>query len=215
MNRADGVLHVAERPGLHPVAVDLDRRAREGACDETRDHHPVLPLLPRADRVEKARDNAVELAFLVEGEREELVHGFRVGVEPPAFGHRTVHPPVPFLERAFFAVIAVDLGARRDEHSLAELRAVLEHDLRPLDVRDHGEDGLLDDQPDSHGRGEVVDDVALVDELADHRAREHRLDDEVELRIVEETLDVSVRPRRDVVECVDLPALVEQELGKM
>ena len=42
--------------------------------------------------------------------------------------------------------------------------------------------GLLDDQPDADRRGEVVDDVALVDELAHDRRREHRVDDEVEVR---------------------------------
>jgi len=66
-------------------------------------------------------------------------------------------------------MVAVHLGARRDEHALVELGAVLEDGLRPLDVGDHRVDGLLDDQPDADSRSEVIDDIAFVDELADDR----------------------------------------------
>jgi hypothetical protein len=107
-------------------------------------------------------------------------------------------------------VVAVDLGARRDEHALAELAAVAEHGLGSLDVRDHRVDRLFDDQPDADRRGQVVDDVALVDDLAHDRGREHGVDYEVEVAPVPEVGDVVERAGRDVVEDEDLPAVREE-----
>ncbi len=75
--------------------------------------------------------------------------------------------------------------------------------------------GLVDDQLDAHHRREVVHDVALVDELAHHRGREHGLDDEMKVGALAQMRDVLVRSGRDVVEGEDLPALVEQELRKV
>ena len=85
------------------------------------------------------------------------------------------------VERRLLAVVAVDLRGRGDEDALAEAVAVVEHDLRSLDVRDERVHGLLDDQPDADGGREVVDDVALVDELVDDGRLQHRVDDEVEV----------------------------------
>ena len=68
---------------------------------------------------------------------------------------------------------------------------MLEHDLRALEVRDERVDGLLDDEPDAHRGCEVIDDVALVDELVDHGAVEHRVDDEMEVAIPAQVLDVA------------------------
>ena len=141
---------------------------RERLLDEAGDDHPVLALLPGADGVEEAADHAVELSFLVEGEAQELVHGLRVRVEPAPFGHGAVDAAVVLLQRPLLAVVAVHLGARGDEDALAEVVAVLEHDLRALDVRDHRVHGLFDDQPHADRRRQVVDHVDAVDELADH-----------------------------------------------
>ena len=77
-----------------PVTVDLERIACKSASDEARNHHSVLALLPRADRVEEAGDDAVEVTLLVESKREELVHGLGVGIEPAALGDRAVDPAV-------------------------------------------------------------------------------------------------------------------------
>jgi len=66
---------VAERAGLHPIAVNFERVPRERAPDEAWDDHPVLPLLSRADGVEEAGNHAIEVALLMETQREELVHG--------------------------------------------------------------------------------------------------------------------------------------------
>ena len=75
---------------------------------------------------------------------------------------------------------------------------------------------LLDDQADADGGGQVVDDVALVDELADDRRREHGLDDEVEVRRDRgRCATFASRPGGDVVQRPDLAAVVEQQLGEM
>ena len=181
---------MAEAAGLLAVAVDLDRLAGERALDEARDDHAVHAGLARADGVEQARDDAVEAALVRVGEREELVHRLRVGVGPAALGGRAVDPAVGLAQRALLAVVAVDLAGRRDQHALAEAVAVVEHDLGALDVGDDRADGLLDDEAHADGRGQVVDDVALVHELVDDRRREHGVDDEVEVVAVEQVGDV-------------------------
>ena len=112
-------------------------------------------------------------------------------------------------------MVAVDLGARRDEHSLVEAVAVLEHRLRAPDVRDHRQHRLLDDQPDADRCREVVDDVAAVHELADDGGRQHRVDDEMEPLALAKMEDIGLLARREVVEGEDLPTLVEQQLAQM
>ena len=66
-------------------------------------------------------------------------------------------------------MVAVDLRGGRDEDALAEAGAVLEDGLRPTNVREERMDGLLDDEPDADRGREVIDDVALVHELTEHR----------------------------------------------
>ena len=144
------------------------------------------------------------------GEGEELVHGLRVGVRPALLRGRAVDPPVGLDERPLLAMVAVDLRGRRDEHAFAEAVAVLEHDLRSAQVRHERLHRLLDDEPHADRRGQVVDDVALVDELVDDRPVQHRVDDQVEVLAVAEMLDVVQRAGREVVEHPDLVAFIEQ-----
>jgi hypothetical protein len=61
----------------------------------------------------------------------------------------------------------------------------------------------------------MEDDVALVDELAHDRGREHGVDDEVKIRPFPELLDVAVGAGRQIVQGEDLPALAEQMLREM
>ena len=72
----------------------------------------------------------------------------------------------------------------------------------------------LDDQAHADHRGEVVDDVATVHELADDRRREHRIDNEMEPRPIGEMEDIALRARREIVEGEDLCPRVEQELER-
>jgi len=55
-------------------------------------------------------------------------------------------------------------------------------------------------------------DVALVDQLADHRGREHGLDDDVEPRTVDQVPDIHLGSGREIVEREYLPALLQQVL---
>ena len=112
-------------------------------------------------------------------------------------------------------MVAVDLGARRDEHRPLEARAVLEHVLGALDVRKQRSAGLLDDQAYAYGSGQVVHDVAPVHELADDGLREHGVDHEVEALAVAEVEDVRLLAGREVVESEDFHSFVEEELGQV
>ena len=143
-------------------------------------------------------------------EREELVHRLRVRIRPALLRRRPVDPPVGLDERPLLAVVAVDLGGRGDQHALAEPVAVLEDDLGATQVRHERLHGLLDDQTDADRRSEVVDDVALVDELVDDRPVEHGVDDEMESVTIPEVLDVVERSGREIVEHPHLVPFVEQ-----
>jgi hypothetical protein len=112
-------------------------------------------------------------------------------------------------------VVAVHLRARSDEDPLVEAVAVVENDLRPFEVRDQRAHRLLDDQADAHRSREVVDDVTLVDELAHDGVLQHGVDDEVEPGPLAEVGDVAVGARRKVVERIDLPPVVEEELAQV
>src|SRR4051794_23398550 len=209
--RADRVLHMAEAARLRAVAVNLDRASREGRTDEARDHHSVLAALPRADGVEEAGDDAVESALLVIGECQKLVERLRLGIRPATRRRRPVQTAALLVERLGLAAVAVYLGGRSDEHALAEAIAVLQHVLRPLDVRDECVHRLLDDQPYADGGCEVEDDVAAMHELVDDRRLQHGVDDQMEVAALAEMRDVPLGARREIVECEDLPAVAEEE----
>ena len=182
--RPHRVLHVAEAARLRAVTMHLEGLVCECRRHEPRDDHPVLAALARADGVEQPDDDAVEVALPVVCECEMLVHRLRVGIEPATGRRRAVDPPVVLVERPLLTVIAVDLGARRDQDALAEAARVIEHGLGALDVRHHGPDRVLDDEPHADRRREVIDDVALVDQLVDDGGGEDRVDDEVEGRVL-------------------------------
>ncbi len=76
-------------------------------------------------------------------------------------------------------------------------------------------DRLLHDQADADRGREVVDDVALVDELVHDRGGEHGVDDEVEARLLPQVGDVSQRAGGEVVQAVDLPAVREQRAAQV
>jgi hypothetical protein len=92
-------------------------------------------------------------------------------------------------------VVAVHLGGRGDQNTLAEPVAVVEHHLGALEVDDERVHRLLDDQPDADRRRQVVDDVALVDELVDDGRVEHGVDHEMEPRVGLQVRDVFQRAR--------------------
>ena len=182
-----------KRPCLAAVAVYLERSAGQRPLDEARDHHSVLASLTRADRVEQPGDHAVQLTSLVVGEGEVLVHRFGIGVQPALFRRRPIDAPIVLREWLLGAVIAVNLGARGDEHPFTEAVAVFEHRLGALDVRDHRVDRLLDDQPDADGSREMEDHIAPMGELADDRVRQDGVDDEVKVRPLAELARCSIR----------------------
>jgi hypothetical protein len=112
-------------------------------------------------------------------------------------------------------VVAVDLRGRRDEHALAEPRAVVQHDLGSFEIRDDGVHRLLDDQPRADRGREVEHRVDLVDELVHHRAMQDAVDDEMERGVVAQVLDVLERAGGEIVQDPHLLAVVEEELAEV
>jgi hypothetical protein len=151
----------------------------------------------------------------VVGEREELIHGLRVRVGPAAGARRSVDAAGVLRQGLLFPMVAVHLRGRGKQEALAEPVGVLEDDVRPADVREERAHRLLDDEPHADHRRQVVDDVALVDELVDDGRRKHGVDDEMEVPALAEVGDVLERARGEVVEGVDLPAAGEKRLAEM
>jgi hypothetical protein len=75
--------------------------------------------------------------------------------------------------------------------------------------------GLLDGQSHADRCRQVVDDVTLMHQFADDGGREHRLDDQVEVRMRPQMRDVLQRARGDVIECIDLPTVTEEPLRQV
>jgi hypothetical protein len=92
---------------------------------------------------------------------------------------------------------------------------MVENDRGPLDVRDVALERALHDQADADGRGQVIHDVALVNELVHDRTREHGLDDEMEAWMLSEVGDVVAGPGREIVEAEDLVAVLYEQLAQV
>ena len=71
------------------------------------------------------------------------------------------------------------------------------------------------DQADADSCGQVVDDIALVDELGHDGRGEDRVHHEVEIGMVAEVRDILDRAGREVVEHEHFRALVQEELGQV
>ena len=84
-----------------------------------------------------------------------------------------------------------------------------------MHVRLDRADGALDDELDADGRGEVEDDVALVDQLGHDGLVVYAVDGVVEARVRLEVRDVFDAAGREVVEDVDLVAALEVGVGEV
>jgi hypothetical protein len=112
-------------------------------------------------------------------------------------------------------MVAIDLGGRGDQDPLVETVAVVENDFGSLDVGDERADRLFDDEADADRSGQVVDNIALVDKLADDRWREDRVDDQVVVPPLLEVCHILDRRSGQIVERIDLPPIREQKLRKV
>ena len=77
------------------------------------------------------------------------------------------------LTEGHVVALSVDLRRGRQKHQLLLLVGVFEHDLRAVDVRLDGVDRLFDDQSDTDSRGEMKDDVRVIDQLRQQRLVVH------------------------------------------
>ena len=136
--------------------------------DEGRQHHAVLPGLPRPDRVEQPHDHDRQLPLLPVGEREELVEQLAAGVGPAVLDGRAEHQLGAFAE-GHVRALAVHLRRGGEHDQLLLLVRVLEHDLGAVHVRLDRVHRPFDDQLHADGGGQMEDDVAAVDPLGEQR----------------------------------------------
>ena len=214
ISAADDVGDVAEAARLRAVAVDGDRLARQALPHEVRDHHAVAAGLARPDGIEEARDDHRQLLLFPVGQRQELVDRLAARVGPAVFRRRSHHEVGVFAE-GHGRALAVDLGRRRDDDQLLLLVGVPQHDFGAVHVGLDRVDRRLHDQLHADGRGQVEDDVAVVDQLGQQRLVGDAVDRVAEPRVPLQVLDVLDRARREVVEHRHLMARGQQRLGQV
>ena len=128
---------------------------------------------------------------------------------------RGAHHEVGVFTEGHSGVLAVHLGRRGDDDHLLLLVGVLQHDFRAVHVRFDRPHRLFDDQAHADGRGEVIHDVAAIDQLGQQRLVFDRVDGVVELGVVPELVDVLDRSRRQVIDGIDLVALRHHRLAQV
>ena len=100
-------------------------------------------------------------------QRQELVDRLGTGITPASLRCRPEYQVALFTERNLRAQ-SIDLGSRCDQDFLFLLVGLGEHDLGPVHVGFDRANRALDNQSDAHGRRQVKDHVALVNQLG-HR----------------------------------------------
>ena len=90
-----------EATDLSTIVVDHDRAAAEGLFDESRDHHPVVAHLTRADDIEEPADRHAQSVLSVVGQREEFVDGLGASIGPAGLGGRAEVQVVLFCPGGF------------------------------------------------------------------------------------------------------------------
>ena len=182
---------MGETARLRAVAIDRDRLAAQRLADKTRHDHPVLPRLPRADRVEEAADRHRKLRLHPVGQREEFVHRLRAGVAPAAAACRAHHGIVVFAERDL-AAFAVDFRRGGQKERAAIARAAFQHDFRAADDAFDRPHRLVDDEPHADGAGQMIDAVRFANTVVDDVAVVDGIHDQPQLAAVLQTVQILV-----------------------
>jgi hypothetical protein len=112
-------------------------------------------------------------------------------------------------------VLPVDLAGRGDEDPGSVFVGLLEDDLRASDVGGQAPEGVVHDELDAHGGGQVEDGLAPPDHVVDHVRIEDRSQDELEIGLAQEVLDVRVATGGEVVQGHDGMALFQQVVGQV
>ena len=207
--RAHHVADVGEAAQLPAVTVHRQRLAAQGLPHERRDDHAVLAGLARADRIEEPDDHHRQAAFLVVGQRQELVDRLAAGIGPAMLVGRAHHQVRVLAEREVGA-LAVDLRRRRDHHQPLLLAGLAQHDLGAVDVGLDRGHRLLDDLADPDRGREVEHHIGAIHEFGDERLVAHRADGVAEPRLPLEVRDVGHRAGREVVDHLDVVTSAQQ-----
>src|SRR5215212_954906 len=212
--RANHVADVTETTALFSITVNRDRTACERLLHERRNHHAVLSGLSRSDRVEETHDNRRQLLLAPVSEREKLIDRFRARVAPAPFRRRAHHEVAVFTKRHVGAE-TIDLRCRRDQNLLLFLVREREDDFGAAHVCFDGAHGTLDDQLHADCRGEMEDDVTLIDQLGGNRLVVDSLDRVMKTRVTFEVLNILERAGGKIVDHVNLVATLDVSVADM
>ena len=208
------IVHVGEAAALAAVAEDRDVGAGQRLGHEIGDDHAVTAGLPRSHGVEQAGNHGGNLALFPVSDGQELVDGLGAGIAPAALVRRSPHHVVVFAEGNLLR-LAVHLGGRGDQHALALGLSQLQHDLGAANVGLDGAHRAVHDQAHAHGRRQVIDDVAQVDQFRHQMRVGDAVDVIGELGMDLEVLNVGDGAGGEIVDDVDLVAQIEVPLGKV
>src|SRR5208282_504732 len=124
------------------------------------------------------------------------------------------HQVVVFAE-GHARALAIDLRGGGNDHLLALLVGVLEHQLGAVHVGLDGVDRAFHDELDAHRGGQVVHHVAAIDHLRQLMLVLERVDHVVKAFPAFEVFDVVDAAGREIVEDIDFLPLAEKFFGEM
>src|SRR4051794_1546414 len=211
--RTHGVVHVAEAAALRAVVVDGQILARQRLLDETREDHPVLACLTRADGVEEPDDDAVETGLRVT-EREDLAKRLRGRVAPARGGRRPENSLRVFPQRSA-AILAVDLRGRGVEQLLVELRGSRDDNVAATHVAQEALDRTVDDQLYADGGSKVNAGVRRSHELTEERCVGDGSVDECDQARVKGVVEVLEPAGAEIVDDDDFFTVLGQHIDQV
>ena len=212
--RIDHIAHVAKAARLRAVPINLQRLPLHRRRHEARQHHAVLPHLPRADRIEQPDDRHRQAELLVVCQAEEFVDPLAVGVAAPA-GARRPHDDVIVLGERHPRALAINLRGAGDQHRPAEPVGGFEDDFGAMDSRADRPHRLVHDQLHANRRRQVKHRVARRHQQVDGRFVLDRVADDLQPVVSLDGLEVLLASGGEVVQDDNGVPVCEQPLGQV
>ena len=214
-DRRDHFSNMREAAYLTAVVVDHDRSAAQRLIDKSRNHHAVVPDLPRPDDIEESADHHRQSVLAVVRQREELVDGLRATVGP-ARTRRRAQLQIVFFGPLLFGVLAVHLAGRSQEKCFASaLHRQLKQHVCRIDVRFDGPHRIVGHQFDSDGGGEVINDLGITDDFRHQQLVGDRTRSNHQSRMPFQAFQIFSPSRRQVVEHRNVMPRLQQFFGQM
>ena len=158
---------MGEAAHLPAVVVNDDRTAVERLVDEPRNHHPVMPDLPRPDDVEESPHHDRQLDTCGDRPAPETRRWPSSSRRPSAAAtsaRETGRPP----RSSVLGILAVDFAGRRQKDPLPSLPGQAQQNLGRIDVGFDRPHRIVGHQLHADRGRQVIDDVDSADDFGQH-----------------------------------------------